>query len=76
LSSRLDEKGVTRRHERGDGMRWTRMRQQTTGVCADGEAVWFWRPDAGLKFGKRSTSALRATVARKPCHREERGVSR
>jgi hypothetical protein len=22
----------------------------TSGVCADGEIVWFWRPDAGAKF--------------------------
>jgi hypothetical protein len=22
----------------------------TSGVCADGEVVWFWRPDAGAKF--------------------------
>jgi hypothetical protein len=21
----------------------------TSGVCADGEVVWFWRPDAGAK---------------------------
>jgi len=30
-------------------MRWTRGRQWTTGVRADGEAVWSWRPDAGVK---------------------------
>jgi hypothetical protein len=22
----------------------------TSGVCADGEVVWFWRPDAGAKL--------------------------
>jgi len=33
-------------------MRWTRVRQQTTGARADGQAVWSWRPDAGAKFAK------------------------
>ena len=47
--SRLIEEGRTRRHERGGGMRWTRTRQWTTGVRADGQAVWSWRPDAGAK---------------------------
>jgi hypothetical protein len=31
-------------------MRWTRRRQMTNAVVADGEAVWSWRPDAGVKF--------------------------
>ena len=36
-------------------------------VSAYGEIVWFWRPDAGVKFcGK----ARRAMVARKPVTRE------
>jgi len=26
----------------------------TSGVCADGEVVWFWRPDAGAKLAERS----------------------
>jgi hypothetical protein len=43
----------------------------TSGVCADGEVVWFWRPDAGAKFVKTHFRVSRATVARKPGHREE-----
>jgi hypothetical protein len=48
--SRLIEEGRTRGHERGSGMRWTRVRQQTTDARADGQAVWSWRPDAGAKL--------------------------
>jgi hypothetical protein len=37
----------------GGGMRWThiagRSRCATSGVCADGEVVWFWRSNAGAK---------------------------
>ena len=28
------------------------MRRETSGVFADGEAVWFWRPDAGVKLAE------------------------
>ena len=40
---------------------------------ADGKAVWSWRPDAGVKFAEQSAQA---TVANKPDHRGERGISR
>jgi hypothetical protein len=40
---------------------------------ADGKAVWSWRPDAGVKFRVKPREA---TVARKPGHRGERGISR
>jgi hypothetical protein len=40
---------------------------------ADGEVVWFWRPDAGAKF---RGFIREATVARKPVHRGEHEVSR
>jgi hypothetical protein len=36
---------------------------------ADGEVVWFWRPDAGVKF-VRSKRFSGATVARKPVTEE------
>jgi len=37
--------------------------RRTSAVDADGEVVWSWRPDAGVK----SCGAIRmATVARKP----------
>jgi hypothetical protein len=45
----------------------------TNAVVADGEAVWSWRPDAGVKFVRNFS---RATVARKPGHRGEHGISR
>jgi len=37
------------------GMRWTRMARQTNVAGADGEVVWFWRPDAGAKVVERFT---------------------
>jgi hypothetical protein len=36
----------------------------TNGADADGEVVWSWRPDAGVKFVR--SKLLRMTVARKP----------
>ena len=33
-------------------MRWTMRHQLTSDANADGEVVWFWRPDAGAKFAK------------------------
>ena len=76
LLSRLIEEGRARRHERGSGMRWTRVRQQTTGARVDGQAVWSWRPDAGAKFLERATRALGMTGAKEPGPRGELGVSR
>ena len=40
---------------------------------AYGEAVWFWRRDAGVKFRGNSREA---TVAKKPAHREDHEISR
>jgi hypothetical protein len=49
-------------------MQWMRQRRKTSGANVDGEVVWFWRPDAGVKFRE----AIReATVATKPGHRGE-----
>jgi hypothetical protein len=44
---------------------------------ADGEVVWSWRLDAGVKFlrSKLLASFLGATVTRKPDHRGEREIS-
>src|SRR5216683_7506325 len=56
-------------------MRWTRMLRLTSVADADGEVVWFRRPDAGAKF-VRGQRFLRATVATKPVHRGEHEVSR
>ena len=39
----------------------------TNGADADGEVVWSWRPDAGVKLAELSPPA---TVANKPGHRE------
>ena len=33
-------------------MRWTRAGRATSAPLADGEAVWFWRPFAGVKFAR------------------------
>src|SRR5260370_35875466 len=45
----------------------------TNGADADGKDVWSWRPDAGVKLAE---AIPLATVARKPGHRGERGISR
>src|SRR6185437_744308 len=44
------------RHETWSGMRWTRRHHQTNDANADGEAVWFWHPLAGVKFADRCFS--------------------
>jgi hypothetical protein len=33
-------------------MRWTRVRRQTTGAHADGQAVWSWRQGHFLNYFK------------------------
>jgi hypothetical protein len=40
---------------------------------ADGEVVWSWRPDAGVKL---AGNIPQATVANKPGHRGEHEISR
>jgi hypothetical protein len=55
----------------------------TSGAEADGEIVWSWLPDAGVKSairsagdgGKRARSPGRARISRKPLRRESLGVS-
>jgi len=47
----------------GSGMRWTQVAAQTSGAKADGEVVWSWRPDAGVKFAE---GIPQATVAKGP----------
>jgi hypothetical protein len=39
---------------------------------ADGEVVWSWRPDAGVKFAGHDPQA---TVAKEPGHRGEHEIS-
>src|SRR5437667_8924150 len=50
------------------GMRWTRAVRLTKRAAADGEVVWFWRPDAGVKL---AGAIPPMTVANKPGHRGE-----
>ena len=51
-----DERGGSRSSRTCGGMRWTRWRRMTSAVVADGEAVWSWHPDAGVKFAGSKTS--------------------
>jgi hypothetical protein len=44
-------------------MRWTRKLRLTSAADVDGEVVWFWRPDAGVKL---AGDIPPATVATKP----------
>jgi len=48
-------------------MRWTRNAQQTNARDADGEVVWFRRPDAGVKSCGKTREAM---VATKPVTKE------
>ena len=36
-------------------MRWTQRSVRRALLVADGEAVWFWRPEAGVKFARTPT---------------------
>ena len=38
-------------------MRWPRRGRETSASVADGQAVWFWRPFAGVKFARRQRVA-------------------
>jgi hypothetical protein len=66
-------KGALRTSRTRGGMRWTRVALLTRVPDADGEAVWSWHPDAGVKSAEVTPPA---TVANKPGHRGERGISR
>jgi hypothetical protein len=49
------------------------MRCGRTARDADGEVVWFWRLDAGVKLAEVISLA---TVTTKPDHRGERDINR
>ena len=55
-------------------MRWPQRGVRRALLVADGEAVWFWRPNAGAKFA--TTPTRRADDGGTAGPREERGVSR
>jgi len=69
------------RHERGAGdavdVRGSqRVRcMPTNGPVADGEAVWSWHPDAGVKFATMRSASRRRRWPKSPVHRGERGVA-
>jgi len=71
--SRLDKRGVGHRHEREAGCDGRGWRRKTSGTIADGQGVWSWRPDAGVKL---AGDDLQATVAKEPGHRGERVIGR
>jgi hypothetical protein len=52
------------RHERAVGCGGRDSCERRTQLVADGEVVWFWRPDAGAKFCE--DESRKATVAKKP----------
>jgi hypothetical protein len=53
-------------------MRWTRRRRKTSDAAADGQAVWFRSPDAGIKLAKDDSAG---DGGYKPGHQEERGAA-
>ena len=48
----------------------------TSASVADGEAVWFWRPFAGVKFAKTRKRRADDGVNKAIGPRGERGISR
>ena len=73
LSRALSEGRIMVVTKRWRGMRWTQAVSKTNGTDADGKAVWSWRPtlaSSPVEF------IHKATVANKPDHRGERGISR
>ena len=77
-ASRPEQRGVTAKSSRTwGGVRWTRAARLTSAVCfVDGEAVWFWRPLAGVKFAKTPTRRADDGVNKAIGPRGERGISR
>ncbi len=65
--------GRSRSSRTWGGMRWTRQLRKTSVAKADGEVVWSWRPDAGVKSAEVIPPA---TVAKEPGHRGEHVISR
>src|SRR5690348_1244664 len=74
VPSRLGKRGVTRRHERGvrDAMDAAASVRRMM-FAADGEGVWSWSPDAGIK--PRVTSPRRRRLS-SPALRGERAINR
>src|SRR4030081_1277173 len=73
--------GGSRSSRTRGGMRWTRKPRLTSVVDADGEVVWSWRPDAGVKSrwiyprgdgGKKAGHRGEHAISRKPLRREGR----
>jgi hypothetical protein len=60
------------RHETWGGMRWTRMGLLTSGLDADGEVAWSWRPKGSASSWRRCIRIAAATVAIGKVHRGER----
>ena len=73
-ASRPDERGVRVVTNVGRGAMDARCAAGRACACADGEVVWSWRPDAGVKrarwrcqpYGLDTPVALCATEANKP----------
>ena len=55
------------------GMRWTLMVSLTEAPEADGQDVWAWHPDAGVKFREGDFSRRRWPTS--PAHRGEHGAA-
>ena len=69
-----DKRGGSRSSRTCGGMRWTQWPRLTSVAEADGEVVWSWRPDAGVKYLQGSLHG--ATEAKEPGHRGEHEISR
>jgi hypothetical protein len=47
-------------------MRWTRVARKTNAPDADGEVVWFWRPDADAKLATMLLASRRRRRQQSP----------
>jgi hypothetical protein len=74
VSARLTRQGALRTSRTRGGMRWTRKLRRTSAAEADGEVVWSWRRDAGVKFVR--SKLLAGDGGKKAGHRGEHAISR
>jgi hypothetical protein len=52
------------------------LRRKTGAAEADGEVVWSWRPDAGVKSATIALAIALAMVTKSPAHQGEREGNR
>src|SRR5581483_10493232 len=72
LTPSTPPRGVSRSSRTRSWMRWPRPTSLTRGAGVDGQAVWFWLPDAGVNPRVKSPGGW---WLKSPAHQEERGAA-